>query len=268
MWNMTLFDKAKYLVKPLLVKRRFQAYCIGHGKTGTHSLRDMFHANYRASHEQDAAALLDLILGANAGTVSSEEFRRFLKWRDRRLLMEMDSADLNIYLLDHLLALFQEAKFILTIRDCYSWLDSQFNHLVSRPPKDNPQADYTAFLDFHYRWHGEPHPPEEAVLKQHGLYTLDHFLAAYAWHNETALARVPEQRLLVVRTHEIRRDAAKIAEFVGVPVETLDLGKSHTYQASQKLDLLQLLDRDYVQEKIRTHCGALMGRFFPDFPAP
>jgi hypothetical protein len=199
------------------------------------------------------------------GKVSRDHCRNFLKWRDRRLLTEMDSSGLNVYLLEHFRDLFPQAKFILTIRDCYSWLDSQLNHIISRPPQNNPRVDYSRFQDFHYHWQGEAHPQEEQILKDYGLYTLDHFLAAYAWHNKTALTVIPKERLLVVRTHEIRRDAVRIAEFIGVPLETMNLDRSHSYPASQKLDILQQIDPDYLHEKIKLHCGALMDEWFPDF---
>ncbi|MGI9211022.1 MAG: sulfotransferase [Methylococcaceae bacterium] len=226
----------------------------------------MFYGNYRATHEDDAEILLDLIMNAAAGTFSPTEFRRFLFWRDRRLLTEMDSSGLNIHFLEHLRDLFPEARFILTLRDSYSWLESQINHIIARPPQDNPRVDYSRFQDFHYRWQEEPHPPEEYILKTHGLYTLDHFLGAYAWHNRKALTCLPAERLLVIRTHEIKREASRIAAFAGVPLDTLNLERAHSYPAQTRYDVLQHIDRDYLEAKIRWHCGELMAEWFADRP--
>lgn len=265
MKNLTGFQTLKYAIKPFLVKRHCHIYCIGHGKTGTHSLSDLFQRNYRATHEGDAEVLLDLIMDVAAGTLSAAELRHYLFWRDRRLLTEMDSSGLNIHFLDTLRDLFPQARFILTLRDCHSWLESQLNHIIARPPANNPRVDYSRFQDFHYRWQGEPHPPEETVLERLGLYTLDHFLSTYAWHNHKALDSLPRERLLVVRTHEIRQDAGRIAAFAGVPLQTLDLERAHSYPAKARFDVLGQMDRDYVEDKIRQHCGPLMAEWFPDF---
>lgn len=266
MLKLSVFQKLKYATKPFLVKRRCHVYCIGHGKTGTHSLSDLFHGHYRATHEDDAEVLLDIIMAVATGRLSTETFKRFLYWRDRRLLTEMDSSGLNIYFIEQLRELFPEARFILTIRDCHSWLESQINHIIARPPQNNPRVDYSRFQDFHYRWQGdETHPPEERILRQYGLYTLDHFLAAYAWHNHKAFSCLPSERLLVIRTHEIRQNAARIAAFSGVPLETLQLERAHSYPAKARFDVLGQIDRDYLNGKIRQHCNGLMTEWFPEF---
>jgi len=259
-------QKLKYTVKPFLVNRQCHLYCIGHGKTGTHSLSDLFGGHYRATHEDDAEVLLDLIMAVTDGSLTTEAFKHFLYWRDRRLLTEMDSSGLNIYFIEQLRDLFPEARFILTLRDCHSWLESQINHIIARPPQHNPRVDYSRFQDFHYRWLGdETHPPEEQILKDYGLYTLDHFLAAYAWHNRKAFACLPPERLLVVRTHEIQQNAARIAAFSGVALETLRQERAHSYPAKAHYDVLGKIDRDYLDEKIRQHCNELMTEWFPEF---
>jgi hypothetical protein len=45
---------------------------------------------------------------------------------------------------------------------------------------------------------------------------------------------VPRDRLLVVRTQDIRDDISRLAQFMGVPAETLDAGRSHEFKAEAK----------------------------------
>ena len=96
------------------------------GKTGTVSIHAIFRkAQYRCGeHEPESRFLINKILTFYNGKIDTNEFTLYVKHRDRRLGLEMDVSHLNYHLLDILVNEFSEAKFILTIRDCYSWLDS------------------------------------------------------------------------------------------------------------------------------------------------
>src|SRR5436190_16002112 len=107
--------------------RRTRFYCVGTGKSGTHSVAEMFSRNVRAQHEPEALELIDKILDRHFGRITEAEWTEWLRARDRRLALEVDSSHLNLDLLDFLLHEFPDARFLLTIRDCYSWLNSMFN---------------------------------------------------------------------------------------------------------------------------------------------
>ena len=82
-----------------------RAFCVGQAKAGTASLAGLLSANYRAAHEPERAETLDL---------------------------DYDVAWANQFIVDHLLAVFPEAAFIVLIRDCHTWLQSIAGHLVGR----------------------------------------------------------------------------------------------------------------------------------------
>jgi hypothetical protein len=107
---------------------RFKAYCIGMAKTGTTSMHIIFSHHYRSAHEAESGFLCKKNLAFLNGKINRNQFTHYLKHRDQRLNLEMDSSALNYFLLDMLVKEFSEAKFILTIRDCYSWLDSAINY--------------------------------------------------------------------------------------------------------------------------------------------
>jgi hypothetical protein len=162
--------------------------------------------------------------------------------------------------LDVLLDEFHEAKFILTIRDCYSWLDSQINSQLSYIEDKRWQN----FGDLKYSGETGRHPKEEQVFGQFGLYTLDGYLAAWASHNNKVLTTVPRDRLLVVRTQDIARDMPTLADFLGVPVNHLDTAGVHSFKGGKKFDLLSNLDEQYLDEKVNKYCRALMDAYFPE----
>jgi len=193
-------------------------------------------------------------------SLSEENLVRFLRKRDRRLWLEFDSSVLNFFVLHILIEEFPEAKFILTIRDCYSWLDSIINHQLGRELPDF----WIPFLNFWFEPDKYPHSPEEQILAEHGLFTLDCYLTRWANHNQNVIDTVPESRLFVVRTDEIVKRIPAIADFLGIPAESLNPLKSHLYKAAKKFNILSRIDKNFLTEKVNYHCGRLMERFFPE----
>jgi Sulfotransferase domain len=238
--------------------RRVQLYCVGTAKSGTHSVASMFASQLRSSHEAESDYFIDLIIAANDGKASRQRLASVLRARDRRLWLEVDSSQLNYFVVDLLVELFDHAKFILTIRDCYSWLDSLINHQLARRVSRSWQR--MRDLRFQSRL---LHPPEEASLQQRGLYTLDGYLSYWATHNRRVIEIVPPDRLLIVRTHEISKDAPRIANFARLPIETADGEKSHTFPARARFNVLAEIDADHLERKVHEHCRTIMAAYFP-----
>lgn len=193
------------------------------------------------------------------GRINREQLTRFVRNRDQRLRPEVDSSQLNYFLLDILLAEFADAKFILTIRDCYSWLDSFINHQLAR--KSGPLWD--RLRDVRFRPAQFQHSEEERVLKEHGLYTLDGYLSDWADHNGNVLQEIPSDKLLVIRTNEITKSTREIAAFAGVALSKISPEKSHSFKAAAKYNMLSKIPPDFLEEKVNVHCRKLMDQFFP-----
>jgi Sulfotransferase domain len=250
-------------LRSLVQPRRFHAYCIGAPKSGTHSIAGLFERGYRARHEPESESVIKMMLATSEGSADEGTVRRFLKWRDRRLWLELESSHLLCWFVETLVRQFRHAKFIVTIRDCYSWLDSYINHQLGRDIAEDMPFWYD-LRDLYFRPRAFRHAEAERVLAENGLYTLDGYLSLWATHNHKVLAGVPADRLLVVRTQEIRHDVGRIAEFLRVPQQSLDVGQSHLYRAKASLGIVRSIERDFLEEKVDRYCGELMGRFFPD----
>ena len=224
-------------------------------------MHELLRAHLRSAHEAECEEVIDIIMANAAGRMDDSEVVYYLLLRDRRLSLELDSSHLNIFLLHKLISLFPTAKFILTIRDPYSWLDSFINHQLTH----SASSQWLALRDFRFRPDLYVHQPEEMILKDHGLYTIDGYLSYWGWHNRKAIAVVPEEQLLIVRTDHITARIDEIASFTGVPKGRLQNEKAHSFKAQKKFGILDKVDRQFLKDKIAEHCGGLVARFFPEF---
>jgi hypothetical protein len=241
--------------------RRTQLYCVGTPKSGTHSVRSMFSRNVAARHEPQAPRLIEMFFNHHERRLGDDEWRQWLRARDRQLALEVDSSWLNVLLLDFLVAEFPGARFLLTIRDCYSWSNSEFRRVLHNPSQRPQRIRMRTFL---YERGERVHSPAEGVLKDTGLQPLENYLSLWAEHNEKVLATVPPERLLVARTDQIRERAFEIADFAGLPRYTIRLDRTHEYRNPVRREIIREIDRDFLESKVAEHCRPLMNRFFPE----
>lgn len=222
---------------------------VGDEKTGTHSLAGLFSA-YRAEHEPEAHDFRPLVEQHLRGELPDGTIEQYLADKEQRLHLEVDSSFLNGEVIELVVASYPDARYVLTVREPRSWLDSKINQMVTY---QSPR-----WLELRALRHGPPtgHPPEEQALAARGLPTLDGFLAEYARHNRRVVQFVPPRQLLVLRTQDIRTHADRLAAFAGIPVDTLNLERSHEFQGPVKHHVLDELDQPYLDAKITEHCAA------------
>lgn len=242
---------------------RPRLYGIGMGKTGTNLLASLF-AGVPAAHEPEARDVIEALLDYEAGRRDWRSLRGFVVDRDRRLGLSVDVSNLNIFLVDMLVDLAPDARFVLTIRDPWSWLDSIVNHYARRPPT----AEWRAFAEHRFGGEGGADPAAEGVLATHGLHPLAGYLSYRRSHLEKALAAVPADRLFVVPVGRIMEEAGRIAAFAGLPADSIDPAGAREYRNPAKQPILQQIPRDHLAAEVRRHCEPLLERFFPGIRTP
>ena len=262
--NNSLIGKVKRkLIKTytsLNYKRKARLYCVGSAKSGTHSIDSMFNETVRSQHEVDSGDSIKKILEISKKNLSEENIISFIKKRDKKLCLDIDSSQLNFFFLDHILNEFPDALFLLTIRDCYSWLDSFINDSLRR----NPDKNWILLRDHRFRAEKFTHSQEEEPLKRRGLYTLDGYLSYWAYHNNKVLSSIPQEKLMIVKTSEISNKAHSIAEFAGLPKNSIRLDQTHSFKNPKKFKVLEEIDEKYLELKIDEYCRPLMDKFFPE----
>lgn len=257
------------LPNPLLrsLKQRFRArrvhvYCVGAGKTGTHSMAEIFAKHFRAAHEPERSEMRRILRQEELGKISREDKRKFLWDRDTRLFLEVEAAAFNRRNIGLLAELFPQAKFIVTVRDAYTYTDSVINHLLNHSVAlEGERRGLVGQVmgDGRFR-----HAPEERELLELELHTLDGYLSNYAASTADILQSTPADRCLVIRTDKIRESVADIANFVGVRADLLDTSRSHAFKATKRFGVLARMDSDFVDAKVREHCADLMSEYFPE----
>jgi len=237
-----------------------RAFCVGQAKSGTASLCGLLAKRYRAAHEPEREQTLELILRKSRGDVDERAVSDYLIRRDQRLNLEYDIAWANQFLVADLLAVFPKVKFVVLVRDPYTWLQSIVGHLISReiPP------DVRSFLDWWFMPGGHPHARDDRALKAHGVYSIEAFLSAWNRHVDSCTRILPQERRLILRTHELNRSYSAIAEFLQIPLESLDTQKGHLNRGTSLGQLESLVDRTYVDDTVRRVCGDNMFRHFPE----
>jgi len=247
------------LLRPLGSERPFRAYCVSLGKSGTHSVVDLFSSHYRARHEPGVKQLIRCLLAYESGAISYADRRDFFARRDDRRRIVLEASTVLVHFVDVIRELYPSARFILTLRDCYSWLNSAINHALYR----GIRREWRSYNEFLYGPGRYDYSREESLFAEHGLYSLDSHLSVWARHNAMALSSIPGERLLVIRLKDLAGSAKRLSEFLDVPEKAISTDRSHRFRAVGDAGLLYRLDRSFLEDRVRVHCQALMEAHFP-----
>lgn len=241
--------------------KAFHCFGIGLSKSGTHSLAAMLASNYRSEHELEHWKLIEAFLKYKQEALSKKEFEEVLKTHCLYSWLDLDVSHTHIEYLENLLGLFPKAKFILTIRDCFTWLDSWLNHTLNQQRAEGP---WLALAQWRYE-KGQPleYAPEEAVLKEKQLYPLKNYFQEWNQHIEKALRLIPKEQLLIVRMEDLKQSAPLIANFLEIDENTLNIQASHQYQTPKKWNLLEAIPEHFLNEQADRYCATQMKRFYP-----
>ena len=121
----------------------------------------------------------------------------------------------------------------MTIRDCYSWINSVVNQHLNKP-----RRDYFDILNEH-RYNGFPggFGLEEESFKMYSKYPLGAYFSYWNWHISQVLKIVPSSQLLVIRMNEIEERIPKLADFLSIPTRSIKSQFVHSYKAAHKKTL-------------------------------
>jgi hypothetical protein len=216
--------------------------------------------NYRSAHHPDAHTRLLLAMAWLKGEVDAAATTEALKRRDRLLGLEMESSTLAGTLIESMLAACPEKKFILTIRDVYSWCDSWLDHNINEPPA--PSSLFGQLDLIRLRVKDFVPTKYDAPLVERGFPSLACYFQLWTSHNSRVLDAAPATRLLVVKTGEIGDRIPDIARWVGVPPETLRTDRAWLFAAPKKHGVMRTLDAGYVRETAQRFCGGLIEQYF------
>ncbi len=256
-------NKIKYLIPDSLRNkihpRKFHCFCIGAPKSGTTSIAGLFNKYYRSSHEPERRAIIYFMNDHFKGLKSDHEYMNWLKIRDKRVWLDMESNCFLGYRIDLLIRAFPNSKFILSIREPLSWLDSMINHTINYPPTS--EEVIRLWHSIYFLPEKYPHTSKDQVLKQYNVYSLEAYLRYWSHSIKSVLENIPSKQLLTVKTNEFEENKLSIAQFLNIPESSLDFKSSHLNKAPRKYNLLSKIDREFIHEQRDKYCGELIEQF-------
>lgn len=267
--NKRLYEYKKlYQYRPRLNSRCFHAYCVGTPKSGTASIANLLQKNFRSAHEPRTRQTIEHLSNHLLNKDEGQDFASlstYLRARDKYLWLELEAAHVLHHCIGMLVDIFPNAKFILTIRDCFSWLNSEINqqYMMRKFPH------WTCIQRIRYQYGEWNFVEEDQILSQYDLYPIASYLSYWTRHNKKVLSAVPSSRLLVIRTQEIDNHLPAMAQFLDISHEEIDQANSHSHQRKSKaLNVFELVPSSYIEQQAETYCCELMDQFFPDTSVP
>ncbi|MFI5348108.1 MAG: radical SAM protein [Elusimicrobiota bacterium] len=247
--------------------RLFRAYCVGLPKTGTTSLAALFD-DYRSRHDFQHREILERFGDPAAPETSPRAVRSFLRRRDCLGWLEMDSASANFLYVEHLAREFPDGKFLLTVRDCYSWTDSVVGRFLQQFQRPAPDAERRSEMALACRWLGV----DAEVFRDERTFLANadgalKAILAFWFRGEGISPRCPPERTLVIRTCDLSRTATQsaIADFIGIDARTLIADRSHRNRNDRKSDVVRKIPRAVLEERFAPYADSpLMKTFFPE----
>jgi hypothetical protein len=237
--------------------RRFRLFGVGDGKTGTVTLSRKF-GHYRSRHEWDGLRLIPASSAFLRGQLSDAEVRAEVRRRSRRFNLEADCGYFLSPFAGHLAEMYDDARFVLLIRDCFSWLDSRIEFALRKPSKPIGLDSMAA----RYGRDDEPRRPEEAALHDAGLWPIASYLRYWAELPAQVVRDVPAERLCIVRTEDLDHVNERLAMFVDVDPSTIIT--VHANHNETRTGLLTRVPVEHIEELVDQHCAPLMARYWGD----
>jgi hypothetical protein len=256
---------AAYPIRNLLRPRAFHAYAVGLPRTGTHSMAYLFAENYRSLHEPTRVDMINLIYAREIEGLPESEQAKILRKRDRLLWLEMESSNHISYFAPLLASIYPDARFIVLLRDPYSWFNSimtvedenvRRGNKMDEPRRKNLTVKFGAGK-FPYTKFDEP-------LRTRQLAPLAGYMKYYQKIYTLLTTNIPQDRSLIVYTKQISSDLERIAQFLGIPADTLDRERAHSdARSNYRPSYIREIDRDYLEEQVQLYCSELLARYFP-----
>lgn len=248
---------------------------VGMAKTGTHSIAEMLGEDRYGFHEKNSARTLPLIISYINGKSTIQQLSRWLKFRDIHLYPILDVAHYYGAIVDELAHnIFPDAKFIVTIRDCYSCVQSQLNQIIKRWSwKDGWESDCDYFVRYYRELYGYSrewsYPPQEEILADAEVPPLDRMFRHWGERNRKLLEAIPSDRRLVIRTRELSQSIDRIERFTGVPSGYLRRERSHSFKRPRTfIDVFEEVPPEHIEKVAQRYCSDIMEEWFPEIQSP
>ena len=263
--DIKFFNRKRYKLpfRLILQRKKIHAFCVGTPKSGTHSVANLF-SNFRTKHEPSQIFMIYLMKRKKDGDISEKEIKNIFNSANIAQWLEMNSSHYNGFFIEELYSTFRNAKYILTIRDPISWIDSWFNHQLSR---ENYAPDTMFDLGRRlYYDRGHNYSKHDAFLEALNIFPIRSYFEFWHDHNKKILNTVPKEKLMIVKTKNISSSINDFSSFLGIDEKDVCNTESHGYKARGKHHILSKIDKNYLLDLALETCGELNDQYFSETP--
>lgn len=269
-------NKISNSIKRRIVSNRPSlVFGVGMPKTGTTSIAKMLGPSQHGYHEKNRARIIPLIRSYCNGRAGVSELKLSFAIRDICLYPLFDVAHYYGAIVGELSDLFPESKFIVTLRNCYSWAESFGNQLIKRWRwKEGWSKDCGDYLVKWQKYQLDSpriwkYPSEELKLKRVGMPPLATLYEYYRRRNTKLLGEIPPDRRIIIKTSEIDQSISQLEQFAGLPGGTLNEDRSHARKRQQTfVNLFEDVPSTHLKNLAQKYCNDIMKDHFSEINKP
>lgn len=243
----------------VLPERSFHIINLSLPKTGTTSIRGIFSRYVSTRGEFMYQESVDKLLDWREGLIDGATLDKFLIERDSINKPHVDSVTFLFLAHNRVINLFPKAKFLLCVRDGEQWIVSFVNMLFDYfGPNQKGRNLNQSWVERYGKvmapgFTREAFSDLERLKERVGPLLPD--LAAF-WGQTTLqtlrrLKQVPEDRRLILRTKDLSYSLDKLAKFAGVPIDSLDMKKTHLYKGKKPSQIRKLLGAENTAKAVK-----------------
>ncbi len=249
-------DHMPALARRLLTPRNLRAICIGTPKSGTTSIASLFASHYRQQHEAERDEHVGFLHEHYLGKFSDADYIDYLQRRDHRLWLDLESNCFLGYRPDLVYRCFPEHRYLLTIRDPLSWLNSIVDNNLNFPITRH--VTMARWHQFFFNSERFEYQAGEELLKVKRLYPIESYFSYWRDFNRSIIDTIPASQLLILPTHRISQEVDRIADFLDIPAHTIAASKSHANKTTRTYNIVDQIAPELVDRQIERYCQPLM----------
>lgn len=105
----------------------------------------------------------------------------------------------------------------------------------------------------------------EDMLVSGGLFSIAAYLHGWNRHVKLCTRVIPTHRRLILRTHELALSRQRLAAFLQIPEDSIDISNAHLNRAGGSGPMEPQIDRTYLNGMIQAIFRDNMSSHFPEF---
>jgi hypothetical protein len=230
-----LFKKSDYSAEPLKALGH-KVYYVGLPKTGSSSIYAMLY-NFGSNHEFLFGESMNTIWMRSVENLPDDAWCGFIEARNKASEFKPDISTFNHYFIPHLSQNEHAVKYIYCFRDCKPWLNSFVNFIAYQLANLPPEIWHDIYVDLIFEMSIlKPEFTDIEKVKEKAELFIPILINYWIVQNNKILDFIANKDALLLRTKEISACATKLADFLSINFEMIDITRTHENKGPNTTD--------------------------------